>query len=178
MTSTRDLFGGAITATFPTRLIDASDLRQIPDTQEVFLYPESNISIIVEILQSVAAQGSVDIARFHFDSLAHDNDAEAHEVVDIYQMSDEGSDQTTPPPTVLTGTQLVRKFNKPEADEVRVLLAVYRLQPHNVDLVLSMNVPTKSADGGAVEGDEWRIAQDTFAAVARSLKIVDYSLFA
>jgi hypothetical protein len=66
---TRDLFGGAITAVLPSRLIDASyvltlsyefylpffsNIRQIPDTQEVFLYPESNVSIIVEILERVA----------------------------------------------------------------------------------------------------------------------------
>jgi hypothetical protein len=30
-----------------------SDIRQVPDTQEVFIYPHSNISIIVEILQRV-----------------------------------------------------------------------------------------------------------------------------
>jgi hypothetical protein len=30
-----------------------SDLRQVPDTQEVFLYPDSDVSIIFEILQVV-----------------------------------------------------------------------------------------------------------------------------
>lgn len=30
-----------------------SDVRQVPDTQEVFLYPNSSASIIVEILQRV-----------------------------------------------------------------------------------------------------------------------------
>lgn len=29
------------------------DLRQVPDTQEVFLYPGSSVSIIVEILERV-----------------------------------------------------------------------------------------------------------------------------
>ena len=65
------LFGGAIAVdNFPEHLIDASyvsdtqrdvwfhhrldrDLRQIPDNQEVFLYPDSNVSIIIEVLQRV-----------------------------------------------------------------------------------------------------------------------------
>lgn len=33
--------------------ITSSDLRQIPDNQEVLLSPDSNISLVVEVLQSV-----------------------------------------------------------------------------------------------------------------------------
>lgn len=43
--------------------MDTSDLRQVPDTQEVFLYPDSGVSIIVEILQSVEPTEAADIAR-------------------------------------------------------------------------------------------------------------------
>ena len=39
------------------------DFRQIPDTQEVFLYPESSVSIIVEILQRVAPNENSDAAQ-------------------------------------------------------------------------------------------------------------------
>lgn len=45
----RDLYGGAITVSLPTDSIDASDLRQIPDHQEVFLRPKTLTSIIFEI---------------------------------------------------------------------------------------------------------------------------------
>lgn len=40
------------------------DLRQVPDTQEVFLYPDSEISIIVEVLQSVDTNNFQDTARY------------------------------------------------------------------------------------------------------------------
>lgn len=30
------------------------DLRQVPDNQEVFLYPNSNVSVIIEVLQRVS----------------------------------------------------------------------------------------------------------------------------
>jgi len=45
----RDLYGGAIVVSLPTDLIDASDLRQIPDHQEVFLRRNALTSIIFEI---------------------------------------------------------------------------------------------------------------------------------
>lgn len=65
------LFGGAISLELPDGLVDASlvrfsgciynvsshfelsELRQIPDTQEVFLTPNSDVTYIVEILESV-----------------------------------------------------------------------------------------------------------------------------
>ena len=38
--------------------------RQIPDNQEVFLYPNSSISMIVEVLQRVAEDDDVEAAKF------------------------------------------------------------------------------------------------------------------
>lgn len=113
--------------------------------------------------------------RFHFDSLAHDNDAENSRVLEIRQLSNEEGD--TPAPTVLTGTQAVRKFNSSRPDEIRVLLAVYRVSSHNIDLVLHMNVPMKTSDGGAVNEEQWLAARDAFMVATRSLRIVDFGLF-
>lgn len=115
--------------------------------------------------------------RFHFDSLAHDNDAEEQSVQAIAQLSGDDSSQT-PPPTVLAGTQLVRKFNSTHADEVRVLMAIYRVKDHNIDLVMTMNVPMKTSENDAVSEGEWLTAKETFEIAARSLRIVDYGLFA
>ncbi|OCH95625.1 Mog1p/PsbP-like protein [Obba rivulosa] len=177
MSATRELFGGAITATLPTKLIDASDLRQVPDTQEVFLYPDSGVSIIVEVLQSVELTNPLDVARFHFDSLAHDNDAEKR-VVEEANIIPNGTDHETPKPVVLSGIQSVRKFNKATLDEVHILLAVYRLDDHNIDLVMSMNIPTKTEDGNAVSETEQSASKDAFNTAAQSLRIVDFGLFA
>ena len=40
-----------------------SDFRQVPDTQEVLLFPNSDISLIVEILEKVAPSGPKDAAK-------------------------------------------------------------------------------------------------------------------
>ncbi|KAI0747915.1 Mog1p/PsbP-like protein [Daedaleopsis nitida] len=177
MSAAKELFGGAITVSLPTDLIDASDFRQVPDTQEVFVSSTSDISLIVEVLQSVDATDLRQAAGLHFDALAHDNDATSQTIADTAE-NPNGSDGTTPDPVVLYGTQTVKKFNSRSADEVRILLALYRVPDKNVDLVMTMNVPMTSAKGGAVSEADWTAARATFDVAAKSLRIVDYGLFA
>ena len=73
---------------------------------------------------------------------------------------------------------MVQKFNKQTSDEVRILLALYRVPNKKVDLVMTMNVPTTSAGGGASSESEYTSAKETFEIAAKSLRIVDYGLFA
>lgn len=168
------LFGGAITATLPGSFVDASDFRQVPDNQEVLLSGTSDVSLILEVLQQVG-QGTDAAAmdhavRFHFDSLAHDNDATAMQVhwVDVAEGAAEGA--STPRPALLYGTQKVKKFGKDhDEDDVHIWVAVWRLPSKNVDLVLSRNNPCNAAlDAQARE----------FRDTAASLRIVDWTLFA
>lgn len=41
------------------------EIRQAPDSQEVFLYPDSSISIIVEVLERVAENDDEEAAKFY-----------------------------------------------------------------------------------------------------------------
>lgn len=171
----RDLFGGALTTTLPSDLIDASDLRQIPDTQEVFLFHDSDVSIIFEILQIVnegdAANDVREAAKFHFNSIAHDNTALESSVDSVstpfpLPSSVDGSATSALPPKLvqpvlyatLEGTQTVSKFNLPasEADLVKVFLAVIRVdlgepssadpsQRRGADITISINFPLGKA---------------------------------
>jgi len=174
---TRALFGGAITAITPTRLVDASDLRVVPDTQEVFLYPESSVSIIIEVLERVGHSDYTDAIKFHFDSLAHDNSAVSSEVNNVIIIPNDRGDDT-PSPIVLTGMQLVPKFNRTNPDQVRILMGVYRVESKAVDLVVTSNIPMRSDDGGAVDEAGFVAAQADFNKLVSSLKIVDLGLFA
>ena len=77
--STRNLFGGFITATLPDSLLDLNDdpyvplfsvflsthsprswVQEVPDTQEVFRYGHSNALIIIEVLEKVGSQDDDD----------------------------------------------------------------------------------------------------------------------
>ncbi|KAJ7134967.1 hypothetical protein C8R43DRAFT_1021638 [Mycena crocata] len=176
MSTTRELFGGAITAVAPAHLVDASDLRQVPDTQEVLLYPQSSGSIIVEILERVDRDTDDPAIRFHFDSLAHDNSAVSTTVDSVAVIPNTRGDNT-PSAITLSGVQFVPKFNLTTPDQVRILMALFRVQDKRVDLVVTFNVPLKSQDDGVVDEEGWRDMQIHFDAFVRTLRIVDFGLF-
>ena len=116
-------------------------------------------------------------ASFHFNSLAHDNSATSHSVQGIQHIPNDRGDDT-PSHTLLTGRQQVAKYNRTAADDIQVFMALYRIEDKNVDLVLTMNVPIVSADGGAVGEAGIPLAQSDFEAAARSLHIENFGLFA
>ncbi|TFK72518.1 Mog1p/PsbP-like protein [Pluteus cervinus] len=176
---TRELFGGAITASTVADLVDASDLRQVPDTQEVFMYSDSTISIVVEILERVEPSDDYEAARFHFASLAHDNDAAKSDVHESSIIPHDRVGDLTPPAIVLRGRQEVTKFNRRITDTVDILMALYRVQDHNIDIVVTFNLPVETADAqGAADPAQRAEATSHFDVFARSLRINDFNLFA
>jgi len=82
-----------------------------------------------------------------------------------------------PPAVVLSGTQQVTKFAQKNPDDVRIYMALYRLESKNVDLVVTFNIPVKSDDGDAVGEEEVKKAEEDFMVCVKSLEIVDYGLF-
>ncbi|RDB24298.1 Ran guanine nucleotide release factor [Hypsizygus marmoreus] len=174
---TRELFGGAITASMPANLVDAATLRQVPDSQEVFMYPDSGISIIIEILERVEPSHFEDAIRFHFNSIAHDNSAVSATVDAVTVIPNDRGDDT-PSAIVLFGVQGVPKFNRTTPDEVHIFMALFRVEHKRADLVVTFNVPTVSQDGGMVGKEGLDAAQANFESLVRSLRIVDHRLFA
>lgn len=57
-------------------------------------------------------------------------------------------------------------------------MALYRVETKGVDLVLTMNVPITSSDDGAVGEEGFTTARADFDSAVRSLRIVDFGLFA
>jgi hypothetical protein len=76
----RALFGGALSITLEERFSDCSLFRPIPDTQEVFSDPETDQSVIVEVLELGAESTGQHAGLFHFEALRRDNNASATEV--------------------------------------------------------------------------------------------------
>ncbi|KAF9599157.1 hypothetical protein IFM89_035436 [Coptis chinensis] len=70
------LFGGAISSTFPLRFQDVSNIREVPDHQEVYVDPSRDENLIVELLElKHEVQDSASAAWF-FQDLASEQDAE------------------------------------------------------------------------------------------------------
>lgn len=120
--------------------------------------------------------------RFHFNSLAHDNDATSSEVVEVKSLGVQPNAPPhaadTPPPTLCDGWQEVAKYNRTAPDKVEIMLAVYRLEAQNIDVVLSVNLPHVLADGTRTPEHIITGIKSSFLAVAQSLSIVDFGLFA
>jgi hypothetical protein len=71
--SLRDLYGGAITITLPDSFKDVSDLRPVPDHQEVYLDQHTSASFIIEILNYEDSITNDMAASYYFDDLAQSN---------------------------------------------------------------------------------------------------------
>jgi hypothetical protein len=114
--------------------------------------------------------------RFHFDSLAHDNDADKSDVLGIV-VHDSPLATSTPAPIILTGLQMVAKYNRTAPDKVEIKLALYRLEAQQIDLVVTANVPHVLADGSITPPHIIEDVDSVFESVARSLAIADFGLF-
>lgn len=79
---------------------------------------------------------------------------------------------------MLKGEQFVPKFNKTALDRVEILMAVFRVEDKDTDVVVTFNLPLEAADGGAVGGADLPKIESDFEAFTRSFRIVDFGLFA
>ena len=78
----RELFGGAVGCAIPDNFMDVSGFRQVPDNQEVYADPQSDHSVIVEILEYVSSEQLAGMApaRYFFNDIAEANGAVAGSV--------------------------------------------------------------------------------------------------
>jgi len=115
--------------------------------------------------------------RFHFDSLAHDNEAASTDVLEVVLPEDTTvTPNKTPSPVFLDGVQRISKFNRAELDVVKIFMALYRLPEQNVDLVFTANVPTVTTSGSIDDLTALGV-KEVFMTCAKSLRIVDWGLF-
>jgi hypothetical protein len=93
-----------------------------------------------------------------------------------FVMHNDRGDQT-PSPIILHGTQRICKFNAITADDVDILVALFRVHSkgESADLVVSANIP-RSSEGGVGQRLAADVASD-FNKLVSSLRIVDYNLF-
>ena len=117
------------------------------------------------------------IPRFHFDSLAYDNSARSVEIERTFEiLNDRGDD--TPHAIVLKGVQLVPKFNSTAADQVQIMMALFRVESKAIDVVVTFNIPVVLASEGTVGNGDVATSEMDFDTFVRSFRIIDFGLFA
>ncbi|KAI9011541.1 hypothetical protein BC832DRAFT_590758 [Gaertneriomyces semiglobifer] len=177
------LFGGAITTVIPDGFVDASQFREVPDNQEVFVSMRNpDQSMIVELLELAEDASDAAAARFHFQQLAEDNQALECAVRDIQVLDPR---QAIPHlaaanghVSVLVGNQTVTKFRStnPENPEaiphvIQINMTVIRIPHVSTDLVISVNTPL-SADAPASAA-----ASEILSQSLQALSVRDWGLF-
>jgi len=114
--------------------------------------------------------------RYHFDAIAHDNDALSFSVDEVNEIPYNRGVEI-PSIIILRGRQSVKKFNRTTDDDLRIFVALYRLKEQRVDLVLSLNFPMNTGEGITRTEEQYNTAKETFRSIAASLRVVDFSLF-
>ncbi|KAL5540383.1 hypothetical protein UlMin_045228, partial [Ulmus minor] len=142
----RPLFGGAIASTFPARFEDVSNIRQVPDHQEVFVDPARDESLIFELLElkhEVADNGS---ATWFLQDLATEQDAEGSMVIEQSGVIEAPGLQYRGTPAVVTsaiGQMAISKGRQGREAQnvVRVYVANLRLKEVNTDVLITAYEP-------------------------------------
>ncbi|KAG7699036.1 hypothetical protein KL930_002177 [Ogataea haglerorum] len=166
------LYGGAITTYIPAGMVDASTLRQIPDTQEVFVAgPDTQLgpedAIIFDLLESVDVPDDA-AAEYHFQELAKLNGADNAKVLEATKIVCPNFAQD--PTYVLVGSQEAKKWGRDQTELV-VLLGLIRLQRVQTDLLITYNLP------GEDFGPRIPVAKQVIQHILESLQVQDWSLF-
>ncbi|XP_054431663.1 ran guanine nucleotide release factor [Pteronotus mesoamericanus] len=175
------LFGGAFSATLPPRAIDVSDLRPVPDNQEVFCHHVTDQSLIVELLELQAHVQGEAAARYHFEDVGGVQNARAVQVETVQPLLLEklalrGCCEEA---WVLSGKQQVAKENQQVAKDVTLHQALLRLPQYQTDLLLTFNQPPP--DNRSTPGSEnqslppWSLGD--FEQLVTSLTLHDPNIF-
>ncbi|KAK4429981.1 Ran guanine nucleotide release factor [Sesamum alatum] len=190
----RPLFGGAIVSTFPLRFQDVSNIRQVPDHQEVFVDPARDESLIFELLDlktDVADQGS---ATWFLQDLANEQDAEGTMVLEQSGVFEADGLRCRSSPAIITtavGQMAISKGRQGREAQniVKVYLANLRLKDVATDVLITAyepmlinplsetaatvgaGLPVPAAQSGCLP------MADVFKSAVSSFKVNDWSLF-
>mmetsp|Transcript_90919 Transcript_90919/g.294221 ORF Transcript_90919/g.294221 Transcript_90919/m.294221 type:complete len:197 (+) Transcript_90919:68-658(+) len=175
------LYGGAIVCDMPRCFSDASNFREVPDHQEVWVDGASDRSLIVEILERKDEVPDDQALAFFLSDLAAFNEAQEAAVL-TSRPALMGEELPRLPADVRcftgVGEQKVAKFKEACSNRVRVHMCAIRLAEQRTDILLTLNDPVsidpQSSSGGlpVLQG-----AEEVFARVLRSFRIVDWDLF-
>ncbi|CDK26517.1 unnamed protein product [Kuraishia capsulata CBS 1993] len=155
-----ELYGGAITASIPAGLLDASTLRQIPDTQEVFLNPSTNTTdyhklhkddtIIFDLMErvDVGTGNDSNCVELHLAEIANLNGADQNEWTTIESTFVDLPKFQSDNAYLAVALEPARKWGRGEDlnPTLVVVLGIVRILKTSTDLLVTINVPISSKD--------------------------------
>eukprot|EP01102_Stenamoeba_stenopodia_P014985 TRINITY_DN505_c0_g1_i2.p1 TRINITY_DN505_c0_g1~~TRINITY_DN505_c0_g1_i2.p1 ORF type:complete len:208 (+),score=35.49 TRINITY_DN505_c0_g1_i2:117-740(+) len=191
-TVSQPLFGGAMSVVIPSRFKDVSQLREIPDNQEVLCDPSTDQSLIIELLAYDVSVRDDTAIQYHFAEVANANDAPlgVHSTILSSQpltLQEAPNFPSTAFRAALVGQQLVSKFNEAARNMVTIYMSLIRLPDHETDILITLNEPVAiSAESSSARaviptvGTQSSItssAAEVMRLALLTLKVNDWSLF-
>lgn len=163
------LFGGTIHADIPGNLQDASDFREVPDNQEVYVgtFRDTDVCVIVELMEPVPETDLIAALSHHV--------AEAHRLAGAeHSISDQ--------PTEFFSTRLGRHEFVGRSDNVEtekntiaITFGLFRMKKYDVDVIVSCVI---TCDKGCHVSSQDRDTQKSCVLqIVDTFKVVDPNLF-
>lgn len=178
------LYGGAVAADLPSNLIDASQLREIPDTQEVFILesnqnvPNLDLSIIFDLLESVQANTIEEILQIHIKEISEDTKTVSATYQTIHNTSLNKDTYFT---------YFVQNSPKKDKFALVTLISLIQLERADTDVLISVNVPFLDLDGTKSQEELERELSESGSPIGKGYKLLkdattsytvkDWSLF-
>lgn len=177
----RPLFGGYMSIELPEDAQDVSDVREIPDNQEVFTHSITDQSIIIEILEYVD-ESDEQALKTHYEDIAGSNEADGSDIMNTEEIpKDQLAITDCSGAYALKGQQMVSKFKESAKNAVYIHMGLVRLPQYETDILISFNNPVninpESSSHGPVpvSASPWTDSQ--FVHCMRTLKIINPALF-
>ncbi|PVI07724.1 Mog1p/PsbP-like protein [Periconia macrospinosa] len=180
------LFGGAITVDLPSTYGDTSQIRQVPDHQEVYLDTNGYSGVIFEILEYVDKPDE-EALQYHFADLV-DGTGDATNLLNQGKGVMENTHpvhtltfiQTPPPPTPSSA-------HRKAPDYIAIHLLLLRLKDHGTDILITINAPhypgeyekppSQEGDGGETTTKLMKDADELRERVLASFDVREWGLF-
>ncbi|CAD6587630.1 MAG: hypothetical protein ASARMPREDX12_004651 [Alectoria sarmentosa] len=153
------LFGGAITANIPSNFADVSNIRQVPDNQEVYLDMNGFTSLTFDITERVShVSTDKDALEYHFaDIVAEEDTQNIWSVVENVELPN--FPRTTP---ILALTAITKPpastvaVNALTPTHTNVHFTLIRLVDQSTDIAITLNTPyiAGKVDGQIANGTE------------------------
>jgi len=139
-----ELFGGNMAALLFPGAQDISELREVPDNQEVFVHKSTDQSLMVELLGFVD-EPDEQAVRTHFEEISVSNDAVGQDNSRILSVECLPTNQLAlsqcQSAFYLSGQQLVSKFNETARNLIHIHMGLLRLSQHGTDVLVVFNDP-------------------------------------
>ena len=159
------LYGGAMLADMPKSFADASQFREVPDHQEVWVDTSSDRSVIIEILEKKDVPDE-EAMEFFLADLAAFNDAKESKLLSTRSASPEEVPHLNCRVFLALGQQMAAKFQEEDVHPVTIHAAVLRLPEVDTDILITLNDPEASDESSGI-----------LAQLLKTFRIADWQLF-